>query len=391
MAKSRKKKIKAVRLTGVDELSPKLAGLRATVERFKQNLTQSGLGSLDVSGLVKGGGLAAPFVSGIKSALAFKEEVAAVSTQANATVLPSVPQVAAQNLKAFNASMDKVSVAVGTALLPALGAVTVGLEPLLAKVTQVLTDNPQLVQGLAAGAAAFSVVQAAVKGASKALAFMNLVLAANPIALVAVAFAVAAGLIVANWTPISAFFVKLWSGLQAAAMPIVDFMQRIFSQSPLETLAQVWEPVLAWFSALWEKLKAILEPIRQAFSETLGSWMALFTGGDVQLTHKHVQPAGAGEQGASLLPPAAVAMTSTSLVSNARSLSATSLASTSSSLLQQSAANNRTQLNGDLRVSFDNAPAGLRVSPPQTNQPGLSVTPRVGYRSLSLGGSNELA
>lgn len=67
------------------------------------------------------------------------------------------------------------------------------------------------------------------------------------------------------------------------------------------------------------------------------------------------------------------------------------LASSSSSLLQQTAANNRTQLNGDLRVSFENAPAGLRVDQPQTNQPGLSVTPRVGYRSLSLGGSNELA
>ncbi|NVZ49436.1 hypothetical protein HX792_03750 [Pseudomonas sp. B6002] len=391
MAKSRKKKTKAVRLTGVDELSPKLAGLRATVERFKQNQTKSGLGSLDVSGLVKGGGLAAPFVSGIKSAVAFKEQVASVSSKAKATVLPSVPQVAAQNLKDFSASMDKVSVTIGTALLPAVGAVTVGLEPLLGKVTQVLTDNPQLVQGLAAGAAAFSVVQAAVTGASKALAFMNLVLAANPIALVAVAFAVAAGLIVANWTPISAFFSNLWGSLQAAAMPAVEFFQTIFSQSPLETLAQVWEPVLGWFSALWEKLKAILEPIRQAFSQTLGSWMALFTGGDVQVTHNAARPGLAGEQGASLLPPAAVAMTSSSRVSNSHSLTSTHLASTSHSLLQQSAANNRTQLNGDLRVSFDNAPADLRVSPPQTNQPGLSVTPRVGYRSLSLGGSNELA
>jgi len=50
-------------------------------------------------------------------------------------------------------------------------------------------------------------------------------------------------------------------------------------------------------------------------------------------------------------------------------------------LAQQGAANARLQ--GDLKIRFDGAPPGMRVEQAQTNQPGLSVTPSVGYRSLS--------
>lgn len=497
MAEAQKVESTAVRLTGIDQLSPKLAALQATVARFRQNLEQTGLGRLDIAGLVKGGGLAAPFVSGIKSALAFKAGVGEV----NAAVGQGVTEAAAQGLKDFNASLDKVSVAFGTALLPAVTAVVVGLEPLLATVAQVLTENPQLVQGLAAGAVAFTAMQAAVTGVSQALGLMQLVLSANPIVLVAVGIAVAAGLIVANWKPISAFFVglgervmaaigtlgeffqtvfafrpleqvmrlwgpitgffaALWDLLKALSVPVVEFMKSLFSWSPLgqiianwgvisevfaaiwsdfklsalaaftvvssyfdwsplakisavwgtvtgafaaiwsdiqlqaqdafvvlsglfddwhpmEQLEAMWAPVLSWFTALSEKLAVITAPIRKLFAGGLGEAINQATGSVVELTTE--QQARNAEsarnpswfrKGPELISP---------------------LASSSSSLLQQTAANNRTQLNGDLRVSFDNAPAGLRVDPPTTNQPGLSVTPRVGYRSLSLGGSNELA
>ncbi|MNC78634.1 hypothetical protein D3C75_1308960 [compost metagenome] len=52
-------------------------------------------------------------------------------------------------------------------------------------------------------------------------------------------------------------------------------------------------------------------------------------------------------------------------------------------LLQQGAANNRAQLEGGLVMRFENAPPGFRVDPGTSNQPGLSITPKVGYRSLS--------
>jgi hypothetical protein len=68
-----------------------------------------------------------------------------------------------------------------------------------------------------------------------------------------------------------------------------------------------------------------------------------------------------------------------------------SLPQSSAALIQQSAINNRTQLEGGLTVRFENAPAGLRTDQPQSNQPGLALSSRIGYRSLSAGGSNELA
>lgn len=47
-------------------------------------------------------------------------------------------------------------------------------------------------------------------------------------------------------------------------------------------------------------------------------------------------------------------------------------------------AGGRQQLTGDMTVRFENAPAGMRVAPGKTNQPGVSMNPDVGYRSLAL-------
>ncbi|WP_052251461.1 phage tail tape measure protein [Pseudomonas putida] len=59
-----------------------------------------------------------------------------------------------------------------------------------------------------------------------------------------------------------------------------------------------------------------------------------------------------------------------------------SLPAARGSLVQQAAATQKTNLEGSMLVRFENAPAGMRVDQPQTNQPGLTVTPQVGYRSL---------
>ena len=48
-------------------------------------------------------------------------------------------------------------------------------------------------------------------------------------------------------------------------------------------------------------------------------------------------------------------------------------------------AGGRQQLTGDMTVRFENAPAGMRVNPGKTNQPGVSMNPDVGYRSLAMG------
>lgn len=590
MADIEKKQKTSVLLTGIDELSPKLGALRAKVESFKQNLEQTGLGKLDISGLFKGGSVITPFVDGIKASAAFQGKLAEVSETAKTVEMPAAPKAAAHNLNVFSASMEKVSAAVDAALLPAVGTLVVALEPLLTQVGSLLNDNPKLVEGLAAGAIAFSAMQTAVTGATQVFDLMSMVLKTNPIMLIAMGIAVAAGLIVANWTPISTFFTGLWEAVknaaanamallrsvldwrpleslaglwqpvsgffsaiwdkvkavtapvidffkalfswtpygmildnwglltglfsaiwellkalsvpvmtflrglfdfspmeminsawggvvgffepmwtrlqaaaqitsdvlrtlfdflpmemitsawggvvtffepiwtalqasvqqvkgfftglfewspleqiamywqpvsevfsalwgvvQALAAPMLDFLHNLFEWKPLEQIIKHWGPITEWFGELWQKLQTVIAPIKELFDGGFAGLIANVTGKVETLTQAQRQT---NAEGKGELAPAFFGADPAPAASNALQ---GSLPQTSSALIQQSAANNRTQLEGGLTVRFENAPAGLRTDQPQTNQPGLSLNSRIGYRSLSLGGSNELA
>jgi hypothetical protein len=581
----------SVLLTGIDELSPKLGALRVKVDDFKKNLEQTGLGKLDISGLFKGGSVITPFVDGIKSAAAFQGKLTEVSETAKTVDLPETPKAAAQNMNVFSASMEKVSAAVDAALVPAVGALVVGLEPMLTQVGSLLADNPKLVEGLAAGAIAFSTMQTAVTGMTQVMDVMSMVLKTNPIMLIAMGIAVAAGLIVANWTPISAFFTGLWDGvknagasamatlrsvldwrplealaalwepvtgffsgiwdkvkavtapvidffksvfswspaglilenwgpltglfsaiwellkalsvpvmsflkglfdwtplgmiinnwgaitgffasiwaalqpaaqaikdffgtlfdysplgmlvnnwgsvvtffepvwaaLQTSAQAIKSFFQSLFEWSPLEQIAQYWQPIsevfsalwgvvqalaapvleflhnmfewtplgqiiknwgpiTEWFGELWQKLQTVIAPIKELFDGGFAGLIAKVTGKVETLTQAQRQT---NAEGKGELAPAFFG--ASPKAEGGSALQGGSLPQSSGALIQQSAANNRTQLEGGLTVRFENAPAGLRTDQPQTNQPGLALSSRIGYRSLSAGGSNELA
>ncbi|MEZ1321770.1 phage tail protein [Pseudomonas fluorescens] len=579
-----------VLITGIDELSPKLGALRVKVESFKNNLEQTGLGKLDISGLFKGGSVITPFVDGIKSAAAFQGKLTEVSDTAKTVDLPATPKVAAQNMNVFSASMEKVSAAVDAALVPAVGALVVGLEPMLTQVGSLLADNPKLVEGLAAGAIAFSAMQTAVTGMTQVMDVMSMVLKTNPIMLIAMGIAVAAGLIYANWTPISAFFKGMWEGvknigvsamatlrsildwrpldalaalwlpvagffsgiwdkvkavtapvidffksvfswtpagmilenwapltglfsaiwdllkalsvpvmaflkglfdwtplgmiinnwgaitgffasiwtalqpaaqaikdffgtlfdysplgmivnnwgsivaffepvwaaLQTSAQQIKSFFQSLFEWSPLEQIAMYWQPIsevfsalwgvvqalaapvleflhnmfewtplgqiiknwgpiTEWFGELWQKLQTVIAPIKELFDGGFAGLIAKVTGKVETFTEAQRQT---NAEGKGELAPAFFG--ATPQAANG-ALQSGSLPQSSGALIQQSAINNRTQLEGGLTVRFENAPAGLRTDQPQSNQPGLALSSRIGYRSLSAGGSNELA
>lgn len=261
----------SVLLTGIDELSPKLGALRVKVDDFKKNLEQTGLGKLDISGLFKGGSVITPFVDGIKSAAAFQGKLAEVSETAKTVDLPETPKAAAQNMNVFSASMEKVSAAVDAALVPAVGALVVGLEPMLTQVGSLLADNPKLVEGLAAGAIAFSAMQTAVTGMTQVMDVMSMVLKTNPIMLIAMGIAVAAGLIVANWTPISAFFTGLWESVKNAGASAMATLRSVLDWRPLEALAALWEPVTGFFSGIWDKVKVVTAPVIDFFKSVF-SW-----------------------------------------------------------------------------------------------------------------------
>jgi len=164
----------------------------------------------------------------------------------------------------------------------------------------------------------------------------------------------------AQWDGLKGYFSGLWALLTMDTQSVTSTFGALFSQSPMESIRQAWEPILGWFSELWARLQSVVAPIRELLNGNLSGVVATITG---------QSPAAASGSSAMASP----------------------LPQSSSALIQQSAANNRTQLEGGLTVRFENAPAGLRTDQPQTNQPGLALSSRIGYRSLSAGGSNELA
>ena len=458
-------------------VEPELTGIRQVVSNFRKSLEESGLGDLDFSELLSGKGLATPFVGGVQSAIKAENIQAVTAARSSGAADPeSSLGNTAQNLKQFDKSVETITLNLGVALLPAINSIVTGLQPLLTSVGQFVADNPALVQGLAAAAVAFTMV------ASAAMVFAALL---SPIGLAALAIAAVAGVVVANWQPVSRFFSQLWGLISPTVMKMVNVFKDIFSWTPLGQLVANWGPVsdylgdlwqdvvdgvgpvyraldllfnmtgisallrnwepikgalqsvfgllremvawspislltsnwqpmvdlflaiwnlvgaisvvamdsikelfdwvpgdsiLQWFSSLLEGMEKVLTPIREMFSGSFGKFIVKITGGIQSLTDSIQGTQLPDSQGEALArnepgPWPAASLTKNHLVQN------------STSLLQQTAANNRTQLEGGLMVSFTNAPQGLRVEQAKTNQPGLSVASTIGYRSLSLGGS----
>ena len=299
----------------------------------------------------------------------------------------------ANNLQLLRNAAASVVRAVGNALLPGINAVVDSLRPMISTAAELIQANPQLVKGLAIAGGAFTALRVAVFAATVATRVLGVAFAATPVGIIAVAIAAAAGLIVANWETIGPFFTALWELIKALATPFMDFMKAVFDWSPLGLLVKHWSPITAFFKGLWDEVKPYIQPI-------LG-WFGMEEGG-AGLTAKvasyaeeqRQRNAGPGGGTGAFLQADAVSLAKNQ--QSQRNLTQAGLdpgqllrppvMPAPGALLQQGAANNRAQLEGGLVMRFENAPPGFRVDPGTSNQPGLSITPKVGYRSLA--GSN---
>lgn len=70
-------------ITGVDKLSPTLAGIRKNVAGFRKQMNSSGLGNIGFKDLVQGGAFAAPFIAGARAAMEFETAMADVRKVVN--------------------------------------------------------------------------------------------------------------------------------------------------------------------------------------------------------------------------------------------------------------------------------------------------------------------
>lgn len=302
----------------------------------------------------------------------------------------------ANNMQLLRGSVMSVAREVGNALLPGINAVVDQLRPWISQVADLVRNNPQLVRGIVIAGAAFTALRAAVFAAMVATRLLGVAFAATPVGLIAVGIAAAAGLIVANWEKVGPFFTALWDLIRAAAVPVMDMMKTFFEWTPLGQIIKYWGPISAWFKKLWEGIKPYIEPLLK--------FMGMEDGGP-GITAKVTQMAeaqrrrNAGEGGGTgdfLVANAGVKVKAAQErraqqfgVTPGALLKAPGQMPDPGSLLRQSsAAAGKTQLNGELRVLFENAPPGTQLVGVKSSQPGVTVTPQsVGRRTM--GGTNE--
>ncbi|MDH1101094.1 phage tail tape measure protein [Pseudomonas mosselii] len=391
----------------------------------------------------------------------------------------------ANALQQLQNRVTRLGITVGSMLLPPLNDFMATVGPIISGVTSLAGAHPWLIKGLLGAAVGFTVLRLATAGASAALALMNGVASMSPVGMIVRGIAIAAGVlianwstvapyfqavwdkikapamavwewmktafawsplgqIVANWEPLTAFFGALWELVKALSVPFFDFLKSVFDWSPLGLIIKHWEPITGFFKGIWDKLRPIIEPMMKflgfdsessgdgvisAATAKVNDWAEQqkarnaagepVPGALVKPMTQPVQLMPEATSVASLMrapnqpgPWAAMPLSASQMAEHAQeslakgltpqeaakraemgllsrpgqtSLSAPApgaLAASRGSLVQQAAQASKAQLEGQMVVRFDNAPPGMRVEQADTNQPGLQVSPQVGYRSL---------
>jgi TP901 family phage tail tape measure protein len=392
------------------------------------------------------------------------------------------------NLTLMRNALMRNSIMLGNAFLPALNAVVTALQPLLNGVGDFIRDNPNLVQGIAAAAVAFTILRVGIIGAVVATKLLSLVLRANPIGLVATAIAAAVGIIVSNWDTLGPYFMRIWEVIKSTGQALWAWLKTVFSWSPVgrivanwgvlapyfekiwesiqtagealwswikaafdwspvgqvvanwdavsaylqgfwsliqavaegfwvwiktafawSPIGQIienWEPLKTFFSALWDFIKVAAEVGWTRLKEQIGfdpvrlvteKWEPLVAWfkGLFDRIKPYIEPlmdagkwvngkaAGAADWVKGKASGVADFFSGSDPTAAGAGLLGRGTAGLQGATQSLLAGGNKTQLQGEMVMRFEGAPAGLRVEPAKTNQPGLTVTPSVGYRSLS--------
>lgn len=324
-----------------------------------------------------------------------------------------------------------LGISVGTALLPPLNDFLEAVGPIVSQISAVVSANPALIKAIVGAAAGFAVLRLAVITATFAMTMFDNVTKKSIVGIVVRGLAMAAGMLIANWSSVAPFFQAIWEKIQGPAMalwawlknaftytplaqvienwgplteffeatwelvkalsvPFFDFMKAAFDFSPLGLIIKHWEPITAWFQSLWETIKPIIEPILKFMGGGEGGPGIIKTatnkakGWAEEQRERNAGPGGG--TGAFVQADAVDRAINTQAARNASmgGLDAKSLlrAPGAPSINQQAAANQRNNLEGSFLIKMEGAPPGTRVEG-STNQPGLKVDSQLGTRSLS--------
>lgn len=153
-----------------------------------------------------------------------------------------------------------LGIAVGSALLPPFNDFLAQVGPLISGVSELAEANPWLIKGLIGAAVGFGILRIATVASTVALGVMNAVATMSPIGLVVRGIAIAAGLLMGNWSTVAPFFQAIWERIRAPALVLWDVLKTMFSFTPMAWVVNNWGPLTEFFGSLWELIKAYSTP-----------------------------------------------------------------------------------------------------------------------------------
>lgn len=319
--------------------------------------------------------------------------------------------------------VSRLGVEVGNALLPPFNDFMTLVGPLVSELASLASQHPGLIKGVLGAAVAYGALRVAVTAAIFVMKLLDGTMKKSVVGLAVMGIALAAGVLIANWSAVAPYFQRVWQLIQgpvlavwdffkafanwgpirqirenwepltelfaatwnlvlALSTPVMDYLKTMFDWSPLGMIINNWGPITAWFQQLWEKLRPIIEPIMKWFGGGDGGEGIIQNATDKVNAFTEAQQkrnAGAGGGTGDLLRADAAQSAAARQAMNNQAFGISN-----NQLLQQTAATNGQKLNGELNINLNGAPPGTTIEQPKTNQPGLNIKPNVGTRTVGV-------
>jgi len=127
------------------------------------------------------------------------------------------------------------------------------------------------IMATAAASMAFASLASGFMVVARAIGFMSMMLAANPIVLIVSAIAGAAYLIYSNWGTLKTWMASFWNTITPAFSVAWELIKTLFSWSPLGLVITHWQPLMDWFSTLPAKFSNFGSMLMKGLSDGIMS------------------------------------------------------------------------------------------------------------------------
>ncbi|UVL70057.1 phage tail tape measure protein [Pseudomonas protegens] len=166
----------------------------------------------------------------------------------------------ANALQLMQNKVTRLGIEIGSVLLPPLNDVLTTIGPLISEVSALAAEHPEVIKGVLGAGIAFGVLRLAVLASTVAMKVFGAVTSMSPVGLIVRGIALAAGLLIANWSTVGPYFQALWEKIKGPAMVLWGWFKQAFAFTPLGLVIENWGPLTEFFKAIWGVLVAISGP-----------------------------------------------------------------------------------------------------------------------------------